>query len=44
MAVLQSAHSMGVPAILYERKNSTTGLMPGMVSRGELLTIIPNLK
>ncbi|WP_035210925.1 thioredoxin fold domain-containing protein [Acidithiobacillus thiooxidans] len=44
MAVLQSTHSMGVPAILYEGKNGTTGLMPGMVSRGELLTIIPNLK
>lgn len=44
MTVLQSTHSMGVPAILYERKNGTTGLMPGMVSRGELLTIIPNLK
>lgn len=44
MAVLQSTHSMGVPAILYERKNGNTGLMPGMVSRGELLTMLPNLK
>ena len=44
MAVLQSAHSMGVPAILYEHKNGSTGLIPGMVSHGELLTMLPNLK
>ena len=44
MAVLQSTHSMGVPAILYQRKSGATGLLPGMVSRGELLTLLPNLK
>lgn len=44
MVVLQSAHSMGVPAILYEHKNGSTGLIPGMVSHGELLTMLPNLK
>ncbi|MBU2763371.1 thioredoxin fold domain-containing protein [Acidithiobacillus caldus] len=43
MAVLQSTHSMGVPAILYRHKNGSTGLLPGMVSRGELLTLLPNL-
>lgn len=44
MAVLQTTHSMGVPAILYEHKNGSTGLVPGMVSYGELLTMLPNLK
>ncbi len=44
MAVLQSTHSMGVPAILFERKNGSTGLMSGMVSRGELLTLLSSLK
>lgn len=44
MAVLQSTHSMGVPAILYEHKNGSTGLIPGMVSHGELLTMLPHLK
>ncbi|MBN6742776.1 thioredoxin fold domain-containing protein [Acidithiobacillus sp. MC6.1] len=44
MAVLQSTHAMGVPAILYQRKNGQPGLLPGMVSRGELLTLLPNLK
>ncbi|WP_437560431.1 thioredoxin fold domain-containing protein [Acidithiobacillus sulfuriphilus] len=44
MAVLQTTHSMGVPAILYERKNGSTGLIPGMLSHGELLTMLPNLK
>lgn len=45
MAVLQSTHSMGVPAILYEhKKRHSTGLVPGMVSRGELLTMLPHLK
>ncbi|MEY2340849.1 thioredoxin fold domain-containing protein [Acidithiobacillus sp. IBUN Pt1247-S3] len=43
MAVLQSTHSMGVPAILYLRKDGQTALLPGMVSRGELLTLLPNL-
>ncbi|MBN2680662.1 MAG: thioredoxin fold domain-containing protein [Acidithiobacillaceae bacterium] len=44
MAVLQSTHSMGVPAIVYERKNGRSGLLPGMVSRGELLTMLPSLQ
>ncbi|WP_226849869.1 thioredoxin fold domain-containing protein [Acidithiobacillus ferrooxidans] len=44
MAILQTTHSMGVPAILYEHKNGSTGLIPGMVSHGELLTMLPNLK
>ncbi len=44
MAVLQSTGSMGVPAILYERRNGATGLLPGMLSRGELLTLLPRRK
>ncbi|WP_226841266.1 thioredoxin fold domain-containing protein [Acidithiobacillus ferrooxidans] len=44
IGLLQSARAMGVPAILYDQKNSKVGLVQGMISRQGLITMLPHLQ
>ncbi|MHB8249637.1 MAG: thioredoxin fold domain-containing protein [Acidithiobacillus sp.] len=44
ISLLQSARAMGVPAILYDQTNGKVGLVPGMISREGLITMLPHLQ